>query len=355
MHQSHVCVVCDCFILGTEKLKRLNKLQLRAHEKRLSVDQYMSFHNLKGIPSSLRDHYKVSGFPKMLLSPRSNFKKGKGYSCCESCFTAMKPSLKEKKPPKFSIANGFLIGQIPIIKFVDDNGNIQHIDVEKDITEVTRALLSPLRTHGYVFGYTGGKHKSIIGHYQFFEMDQTNVGSAINYIRHNEKRRHVFCMIAGRMTPNQKMKVKKHCTIDTGQYCALSKCFIEESGHTGFQNVPIPEDCPQPVLIEDPETQNNTDMPMNADVEDTISGGSYFLSTAQDPNSKTSVYGTDTNFTVALMNRKTPKLLVYGGKYAHVNELDLKNLLPFAFPYGLGTPKQKDRFAYHLSLVFSVT
>ena len=86
--------------------------------------------------------------------------------------------------------------------------------------------------------------------------------------------------------------------------------------------MPIPEDCPQPVLIEDPETQNNTDMPMNADVEDTIVGGSYFLSTAQDPSSKPSVYGTDTNFTVALTNRKTPKLLVYGGKYANVNELD---------------------------------
>ena len=126
-------------------------------------------------------------------------------------------------------------------------------------------------------------------------MDQTKVGSAINYIRHNEKRQHVFCMIAGRMTPNQKKMVKKHFTIDTNKYCALSKWFIEESGHTGFQNVPIPEDCPQPVLIEDPETQNNTDMPMNADVEDTIVGGSYFLSTSRDPNSKTSVYGTDTN------------------------------------------------------------
>ena len=53
MHQSHVCVVCDCFILGTEKLKRLNKIQLKVHEKRLSVDQYMSFHKLKEIPTSL--------------------------------------------------------------------------------------------------------------------------------------------------------------------------------------------------------------------------------------------------------------------------------------------------------------
>ena len=77
MHQSHVCVVCDCFILGTQKSKRLNKNQLKVHENRLSIDQYMSFHRIKEIQTSLRDHYKVSGFPKMLLSPRSNLKRGK--------------------------------------------------------------------------------------------------------------------------------------------------------------------------------------------------------------------------------------------------------------------------------------
>ena len=49
-----------------------------------------------------------------------------------------------------------------------------------------RALLAPTRTHGYVLAYFGGKHKSILGHYQFFEMDQTRLGGAINYIRHYE-------------------------------------------------------------------------------------------------------------------------------------------------------------------------
>ena len=104
------------------------------------------------------------------------------------------------------------------------------------------------------------------------------------------------------MTPNQKKIVRKHCVVDTNRYCAISKWFIEESGHTEFQNVPILDDCPQPVLIEDPESQNNTDAPMNTGVEDTIVGGSYFLSTSQDPHSKTSVYGTDRKFTVALIN-----------------------------------------------------
>jgi len=41
-----------------------------------------------------------------------------------------------------------------------------------------------------------------------------------------------------------------------------------------------------------------------------------------------------------MLNDATPTLLVYGGKYANMKELDLENLLPFAFPYGIGTPKQ---------------
>ena len=76
--------------------------------------------------------------------------------------------------------------------------------------------------------------------------------------------------------------------------------------------MPIPEDFPQPVLIEDPESQNNTDALMDPEVEETFSCGSYFLSSAQDPNSSASVYGTNTRFTVAMLNQSTTKRLQTG-------------------------------------------
>ena len=120
----------------------------------------------------------------------------------------MRPSLKGKKPSKLSIANGFVIGEVPIIKCVDNNGNVQELDIKNDITEVMRALLSPRWTHGYVLGYSEGKHKSIMGHYQFFEMDQTKLGTAINHILHNEKKQHVFFILSGCMTPSQEKLVK---------------------------------------------------------------------------------------------------------------------------------------------------
>jgi hypothetical protein len=143
------------------------------------------------------------------------------------------------------------------------------------------------------------------------------------------------------MTSNQKVLARERCRVDTLLYEVISKWFIEESGHKGFQNVPLPKDCPEPIIIQDNDVVNNTDPSIDSKTEETFVGGSYFFSSAQDPKPNNSVYATDTDFTMAMLNQAAPTLLVYGGKYTNMKELALENLLPFAFPYGLGTPKQK--------------
>jgi len=78
-------------------------------------------------------------------------------------------------PPKFGIANGFIIGSIPsMISFVNNDGNTEkrHINVEEDVNDVLRACLAPIRPYGYIFAYSGGSHESVIGYCQFFEVDQ---------------------------------------------------------------------------------------------------------------------------------------------------------------------------------------
>ena len=42
-----------------------------------------------------------------------------------------------------------------------------------------------------------------------------------------------------------------------------------------------------------------------------------------------------------MLNQANPTLLVYGGMYTNMAEIELKNPLPFAFPYGVGNAKQK--------------
>lgn len=44
-----------------------------------------------------------------------------------------------------------------------------------------------------------------------------------------------------------------------------------------------------------------------------------------------------------MINRSAPTLLAIGGQYAKSNEIKVENVLPFAFPYGIGGPKMNRR------------
>jgi hypothetical protein len=59
----------------------------------------------------------------MLLSPRSR-KYPDGYATFSVCYTGMQPQMASKKtPPKFAIANGFVIGSFSReIKFFNKKG-----------------------------------------------------------------------------------------------------------------------------------------------------------------------------------------------------------------------------------------
>jgi hypothetical protein len=51
-----------------------------------------------------------------------------------------------------------------------------------------------------------------------------------------------------------------------------------------------------------------------------------------------------------MFNRSAPTLLVYGGTYANNVEMKVENILPFAFPFGIGGPKMKQSVKVSLEL-----
>jgi hypothetical protein len=75
-------------------------------------------------------------------------------------------------PPKFAIANGFVIESFPReIKFFNKEGQKVTREVEDDkLTDTLKAMVAPLRPNGCVFAYSGGAQKSLRGNYQFFEI-----------------------------------------------------------------------------------------------------------------------------------------------------------------------------------------
>ncbi len=127
---------------------------------------------------------------------------------------------------------------------------------------------------------------------------------------------------------------------------------MKESGHLGFQNTTIPEECLKPFLVKDQETANNTDKSINVNVETNIESGTYYFSSAQEPSENTSVYGLSDKFAHAMFQRSAPTMLAYGGTYANLKEMNVKNILPFAFPFGIGGPKmkQKVKVSYELCI-----
>ncbi len=105
--------------------------------------------------------------------------------------------------------------------------------------------------------------------------------------------------------------------------------------------------------MEDQETTNNTDKSVNVNVETNIeSAGTYYFSSAQEPSENTSMYGSSDKMALAIFQHSAPILLAYGGTYANLKEMNVKNILPFAFPFGIGGPKmkQKVKVSYELCI-----
>ena len=83
-HRAHICVICDCLIIGLEPVKYVDKETLLQHSAQLCVSQYEEYND--GIPlnSDLVRQYQVDDFDRkhLLLSPSARLR-SEGYECCE--------------------------------------------------------------------------------------------------------------------------------------------------------------------------------------------------------------------------------------------------------------------------------
>jgi hypothetical protein len=137
--------------------------------------------------------------------------------------------------------------------------------------------------------------------------------------------------------------------VDTQLFIDVLAWFVKESGHPGYTNTSIPEDCPQPLLVKDTKVRNNTKNPTNETVEANFEGGTYFFSSTQDPSGNTLVYGSTDRFAVATFNCSAPTLLAYGGTYANNVEMKLK-IFCFCISFWYWRPKDETKGTGSLGL-----
>ena len=65
--------------------------------------------------------------------------------------------MTKKNPPKFAIANGFVIGSMPkILQLTTTDGEKKTRAIaEHKITDLLKAMMAPVRPYGSIFLYTG--------------------------------------------------------------------------------------------------------------------------------------------------------------------------------------------------------
>jgi hypothetical protein len=68
----------------------------------------------------------------------------------------------------------------------------------------------------------------------------------------------------------------------------------------------------------------------------------------------THLYSSSDIFALDVFQHSAPTLLAYGGTYAKNADMKIENILPFAFPFGIGGPKMEQRVKVSLELCIQV-
>lgn len=162
MPRAIVCILCDCFIIPDNNLylslEQLNKNQtLFYSDPQFEISQELQACYQISFPNFpiARDIKNTLHIEKCLLSPRSSFVfkdiNENGFSICSECNKA----ISKGKRPRYSIANNFCFGYPPQCLI--------------DLTEVEKALISPIKTFGYCFCYTGGQNQQMVGSLAYYK------------------------------------------------------------------------------------------------------------------------------------------------------------------------------------------
>ena len=286
----------------------------------------------------------------LLLSDRAKYNET-GVYACESCSTSLKRDFNS--PPKRAIANGFVIGHLPeTIEYKKPGGETVIVDVPEALTsDVLCAILSPKRPFAFCISYHGGAHKSLRGHVTFFETDLSHVAEAANLFNRPGANPYIYCVLCGRMTKDQKDLARKKAALDTEKLMALLKWYVKVSKHPAYAGITLPTDpteFPEPVIIEDPENEHNTDKSGGRDVAEKIENtfvASTFSFPSNAPQQDTGNFTTNKEFTLAVLGGTStiPTMQVSGGNQVNTRDIELTHVCPTQFPFGKGGPSMPRR------------
>jgi hypothetical protein len=183
--------------------------------EQLAKHQFMLQPNINNyISPTLANCYKVKcaitnnitnfDISQCLLSPRATYlsyddaRKQDGFSICNIC----KQSITAGYMPKFCIANNFCFGSTP--------------DCLLRLTEIELAMITPVKTYGYCFSYTGGVQRQLKGSLSYYKVKTESILRSVAHFDALNLINNVIVLLYGKMTPSQYQNAKKKSRIRTG-------------------------------------------------------------------------------------------------------------------------------------------
>ena len=201
----YVCLVCDEF-LKPRSMKVLKVEQLRQCASILRPGGWNNI-NPEGFLATLYTYCGDCGdsvhdndrawIDEMLLSPRGSYirvadgRRAEGFAVCGSC----KYGLNRVQMPKFAIANNYCFGRPPACL--------------KELTEVELALLTPVKTYGYCFTYTGGVKKQLKGSLSYYKVKMNSIARTVAQMDVLGLNKDIVVILHGKLTAEQRRRARE--------------------------------------------------------------------------------------------------------------------------------------------------
>ena len=224
--------------------------------------------------SAAADDEDMQWVQQLLLSPRASYFNrpratysehedrcyAEGFSVCASC----KCSLQQHQMPKFAIANNYCFGTPPQCLI--------------ELTDVELAMLTPVKTYGYCFSYTGGPQKQLKGSLSYYKV---NIDSIVRSVTHFDVlglSNNVVVLLYGTLTPEQRRKVAKKNKIRTAKVLSALQWLLLNNEEWQWQNINLDEvrnNLRNPILVDKSRTQDGA-MNEESNIESTESFQVFF-------------------------------------------------------------------------------
>ena len=252
----YVCLVCDEFLKPKE-------VEVMSVDELESVQHILKPGTWNAVSGPVQRSYMYMGdcgdddgsrdldwICDLMLSPRGCYLRHapgrlkEGFAVCSKC----KMSLSKSMMPKFAIANNYAFGNPPTCL--------------TELTEVELAMLTPVKTFGYCFSYTGGCNKQLKGSLSYFKVNMESIAQAAAHFDALKMHENIVILLYGKMTDQQKAQARRKNKVRVGKVVAALRYLIKTHKEWKKANIDmdqVREQLRRPILIDNTAAENSSD------------------------------------------------------------------------------------------------